>query len=196
MCSGATVKTTSSRSVFAPTIASGISLSIARASGCCATASGSTLLPPGFFTFCSLDGPVQHTLLIDVKKPSQNQADEQQHLPKGKEPQSAVNGGPGIEKDGFNIKENEHHRHQIKLHGKALAGRADGLHAGFIRGIFCRVWHTPAQNRGGSDHATRNRNCNQDLNQDRKPGVGVRTGHLLNPIALSDTRVATSEIHI
>src|SRR5947209_5129845 len=142
-----------STAVFAAVMASGNRVSMALATSFSSSMSGSmsSLLLPFFPAL--IRGPVQNTLLPNVKEPTQHENDKKQHFEKSKKPELPVNNGPGIQENGFNIKQDEHHCDQIKLDAKPPPGIANRLHAGFIRRRFHGVADPPPEDGGRADHA-------------------------------------------
>src|SRR5579884_2372493 len=124
-------------------MASGSARRIGSATASFANASGSTLFlqrfPPLF-----VRRPVQHALLYDVEKSTQHQHNEEQHFYKSEEFKLPVNYRPGIQKDRFDIEQDEYHPDQVKLYREPFARVANRLHARFIRRKLNRIAHAPA----------------------------------------------------
>src|SRR5947209_13248710 len=103
--------------------------------GFSATTSGSTPILPSLISLL-VRRPIEDPLFPDIEITAQHDEDEQQHFAKRKKLQLAVDNSPGVQKNRFNIKKNEDHRHEIEFHCKPFACVTNRLHAGFVRGVL------------------------------------------------------------
>src|SRR5450432_2634135 len=147
---GAISSVNSPRSLLPALMASASNASTATAAACSFKRSGSivlfllplvllplVLLPPGASGF----GPIEGALLPDVEKSRDDQNYEDQHLVKAEHLEIPINHHPGIQENGFNIKQNEEHAHQVELHTEAVARIARGYNAGFVGHVFEAIAH-------------------------------------------------------
>ena len=81
-------------------------------------------------------GPIQGALFPDIEEPGEDQCDKNGHLDEGEQPQFPVYHRPRVQEDGFDIKENEKHPHQVELDAESLPGRTGRRDAALIRQIF------------------------------------------------------------
>src|SRR3954447_12748628 len=139
-------------------------LSIKTAEVFSATKSGSTyVLSPGDGLFL-VRGPVQDPFFPDVEEPTEYKDDEEQHLEESKKLQLAIDDGPRIQEDRFDIEQNKDHRHKIEFDTETLAGIPHRFHSRFIWTGLYGIFNSSPQNRREADHRSRDSNCNDYLN--------------------------------
>src|SRR6185436_13050595 len=120
--------------------------------------------------------PVERSFFPDEEKPANDQYDEDQHLDERKHLQLAVYHGPWIQKDGFNVEQDENHAHQVKLDAERAARISGGRDAAFIRQVLHPVTHTLAEQIGKSEHQRRDRHRDHNLQHDREIQFWIRRG--------------------
>src|SRR3984885_4161423 len=167
------------RSAWPPVMASGRAASIAAATAWSFNMSGSIsfgyLDPFGVIgtAFRRVLRPVQRALLPDIEKSGQDENHEQQHLHEPKHLQLAVDDGPGIEKNCFDVEKDEDDGHQIKLHAESLASRACGGDAGFVGRVLHPVSDAFAQQKGDGDQGRRYHNGDHRLHDHREVRIRI-----------------------
>src|SRR5258708_6219323 len=106
--------------------------------------------------------------------------------------------GPGVEKDGFDIEDDEEHCNQIELDGKALVGGADGSDAAFIGRLLEAGGLFGAQQERADDHPQRDDGGDDQHNQDGEIAgkhwglLRCETSHNL-PVILPEIPIFTTE---
>jgi hypothetical protein len=98
--------------------------------------------------------PVERTLFPEKNITHEQNSNVEQHLDEPKYFQVAINQRPWIQKDRFDVKQNEQKGDHVKVYRKGLPGVTGWLYAAFIRLIFGATMGMPADNLGrGNQHA-------------------------------------------
>src|SRR6202012_1707159 len=105
--------------------------------------------------------PVERAFFPQIDVTDQQDGDVDEHLYVAVNAKSmrylehiAVNVGPRVQKDRLDVEQDEHHRDEIKLHGKWFARITHRFHAAFIGGLFCAIWASPSDSNGQSRQNT------------------------------------------
>lgn len=113
--------------------------------------------------------PVERAFLPEIDIANQQNCDIKHHFQETKDSgvrmagQIFENESPGVQEDGFHVKENEHHGDQVKLHGKRFAGVAGGRNAAFIGLHLGFIRTAPANESGEQNQRTGQSRSNEQV---------------------------------
>src|SRR5262249_38635312 len=114
------------------------------------------------------DRPIERALPPDIEVADEHESDEEQHLDESEQLQLAIDHRPGIQKHGFDVEQDEDHRHQIKLDAESVFGVTCGCDATLVRSILLRTLQPASQHHGQGREGYCEPQSDHDLDQDGK----------------------------
>lgn len=138
--------------------------------------------------------PVERALFPEKNVTDEQDSNVEQHLDETKYFQVAINQRPWIQKDCFDVKQNEQERDHVEVYRKGLSGISSGLDAAFIRLVFGAVMGVSTDNLGCRNQHAGEASGYYKHEQKRTVVIEVIGVHFLCAVIITFERTPVNEL--